>query len=259
MRAISYIRVSTKKQGQSGLGLEAQRELIGRFLDAQDGYLVEEYLDIASGSKDDRAVLKSAISHAKRINATLVIAKLDRMSRNVTFIASLMDSGINFKIAEMPEATTFQLHIHAALAQEERRLIRERTKASLVAAKARGVQLGKNGKKLAYFNKMGALKFADKFNEIIVTMRDIENLSFSQISRYLNDTKWTSREGKKWHPNTVRRIYLRLRLRAVKNDIGCSPPPNHPFGVKALDQTFDRVLEIATRIEAKKACHFRLL
>jgi len=149
---VAYYRVSTKQQGKSGLGLAAQREIIGKFI-GEDKDLIEEYEEVESGKKDKREILWKAIAHAKREKAKLLIARLDRFSRRVSFIANLMEEGIGLTVAEMPTATDFQLHIFAALAQEERRLISERTKAALYQAKKRGVKLGKNGKVLAERNR----------------------------------------------------------------------------------------------------------
>ena len=149
---VAYYRVSTKQQGKSGLGLAAQREIVGRFI-GEDRVLIGEYEEIESGRKDKREILWKAIAHAKREKAKLLIARLDRFSRRVSFIANLMEEGIGLTVAEMPTATDFQLHIFAALAQEERRLISERTKAALYQAKKRGVELGSNGKVLAERNR----------------------------------------------------------------------------------------------------------
>jgi DNA invertase Pin-like site-specific DNA recombinase len=135
---IAYYRVSTKKQGKSGLGLDSQKEIVQNYLKDCDE-LIAEFTEIESGRKDSRVELSNAINLAKRNNATLLIAKLDRFSRRVSFIASMMESGIKFVVAELPSASDFQLHIHAAIAQEERRLISERTKTALDQAKKRGV------------------------------------------------------------------------------------------------------------------------
>ena len=161
---VAYYRVSTKGQARSGLGLAAQREIVGRFI-GTDKVLVSEYEEIESGRKDNREVLWTAIAHAKREKAKLLIARLDRFSRRVSFIANLMEEGIGLTVAEMPTATDFQLHIFAALAQEERRLISERTKAALQQAKKRGVELGKNGKVLAERNRENAAHRAIELRE----------------------------------------------------------------------------------------------
>ena len=153
---VAYYRVSTAKQGKSGLGLAAQKEKIENFARGR-GSIIADFTEIESGRKDERCVLWEAIEYAKVHQAKLVIARLDRFSRNVSFISRIMDQGIELVIAEMPDATTFQLHIFAALAQEERRLISERTKAALAQAKKRGVVLGRNVAVLAQRNKERAL------------------------------------------------------------------------------------------------------
>ena len=140
MRYVAYFRVSTQKQGKSGLGLAAQKSLIENFLTPEDE-LVAEFVEVQSGKSDERTELWRAIAFAKRNGAKILIAKLDRFSRKVSFIAGIMEQGIGLVVAEMPNATDFQLHIFAALAQEERRLISDRTKGALREAKKRGVQL----------------------------------------------------------------------------------------------------------------------
>lgn len=208
MKIVAYMRVSTKNQGKSGLGLEAQRGKIAEFVIAHDGELIAKYIDVESGSKNERMELQKAIAHTKRVKGTLVIAKLDRISRRVSFIANLMESGISFKVAEMGDATEFQLHIYAALAQEERRLISERTKAALVAAKARGVELGKNGKVLAKKNKRTATKFAETIKDNLLSLRS-QGLSFNAIAIELNNQEIQSYAGKKWYGASAQRAYLR--------------------------------------------------
>lgn len=209
MKAISYIRVSTKSQGRSGLGLEAQRELIDRFLSSEDGELIQEYVECVSGAKNDRKILNEAILHAKRIGGVLVIAKLDRISRSVSFISSLLESGINFRIAEMPTATHFQIHIYAALAAEERRMISERTKAALKAARARGTVLGSYSAVLSVENRQRATEFANHVKEEILSYRS-KGFSYRKIADALNECGITSFEGKGWYPATVLRAHRRL-------------------------------------------------
>ena len=147
-RYVAYLRVSTKTQEKSGLGLAAQRKTIGEFIETH-GELCGEFIEVESGRKQNREILWEAIRQAQRLKAKLVIARLDRFSRSVSFIAQIMEQGIGLTIAEMPTATDFQLHIFAALAQEERRLISQRTKAALQIAKAKGTVLGANGRVLA--------------------------------------------------------------------------------------------------------------
>lgn len=138
---ISYYRVSTERQGRSGLGLEAQREAVTRFLRADDR-VVGEYVEIESGKADDRPQLAAAMKACRQLGAVLLIGKLDRLSRRVSFIATMMESGIKFIAADMPDADPFRLHIEAAIAEEERRRISARTKAALQVAKAKGKVLG---------------------------------------------------------------------------------------------------------------------
>ena len=145
---ILYTRVSTKRQGDSGLGLEAQERDIKQYLENNATVPPEgigSFCDVESGSKADRPELNKAIEQAKQTGATLLVAKLDRLSRSVAFIANLMeDKKLDFTVAIMPRADKFQLHIYAALAEEERRFISIRTKSALAEAKARGVKLGGN-------------------------------------------------------------------------------------------------------------------
>ena len=209
MRAIAYMRVSTKSQELSGLGLEAQKERIQRFLNDCGGTLEAEYVDVQSGAKDDREALLQAIAHVRRINGTLVIAKLDRISRRVSFIASLMETGINFKVAEMADASEFQLHLYAALAQEERRLISERTKAALKAAKERGVALGQHGKVQAKVNRQISVQFAEGIKDLLLELRS-QGLSFRKIAQELNSKGIQSFQGGVWHGMSVQRAYLRI-------------------------------------------------
>ncbi len=138
---IAYYRVSTDRQGRSGLGIEAQRESVRRFVGGSDR-LVSSFTEIESGKTDSRPQLIGALAACRAAGAVLLIAKLDRLSRDVAFIAGLMKSDVRFIACDMPDADAFRLHIEAAIAEEERRRISGRTKAALQAAKARGVRLG---------------------------------------------------------------------------------------------------------------------
>jgi DNA invertase Pin-like site-specific DNA recombinase len=141
-RFISYLRVSTAKQGASGLGLEAQREAISRYLNGGQWTLAAEHVEVESGKNNARPALAAALKACRLTGATLVIAKLDRLSRNVAFLAALMDSGVEFVAADNPNATRFTSHILSAVAEHEAAMISARTKAALAAAKARGKVLG---------------------------------------------------------------------------------------------------------------------
>ena len=135
---IAYLRVSTDKQGESGLGLDAQQAAVARF----GGTVLDSFVEIESGRKSDRPRLADALQRCRETGATLLIAKLDRLARNVRFIATLMESDVRFVACDMPTADPFRLHIEAAVAEEEARRISQRTKAALAAAKAKGTKLG---------------------------------------------------------------------------------------------------------------------
>ena len=139
---VSYLRVSTAKQGVSGLGLEAQRATVESYLNGGKWTLVQELLEVESGKRNDRPALAEALRLCRKHKATLVIAKLDRLARNVAFISNLMESSVEFVACDMPTATKFTIHIMAAVAEQEAEMISQRTKAALSAAKARGTKLG---------------------------------------------------------------------------------------------------------------------
>ena len=141
-RFISYLRVSTDKQGEHGHGINAQRQAIRNYISAQGGDLLEEYVEVESGKRNDRPELHKAISRCQVSRATLIIAKLDRLSRNVAFIANLMDAGIDFVACDNPFANRLTIHILAAIAEHEREMISRRTREALAAAKANGKVLG---------------------------------------------------------------------------------------------------------------------
>src|SRR5215213_3033543 len=144
-RFVSYLRVSTAKQGHSGLGLEAQRQAVADYLNGGQWQLVTEVVEIESGKRSDRPKLEEALRLCRLHNATLVIAKLDRLSRDAHFLLGLEKAGVDFVAADMPSANRLTVGIMAMVADEERRLISKRTKEALAAAKARGVKLGAIG------------------------------------------------------------------------------------------------------------------
>ena len=151
---VSYLRVSTDRQGESGLGLEAQRKAVADYLNGGKWTLAAEFVEIESGKRsDNRPQLAAALAACKKQRAKLVVAKLDRLSRNMAFIATMMDSGVEFVAVDNPHATRLTLHILAAVAEHERMMISQRTKAALAAAKANGRKLG--GPKLAVATKLG--------------------------------------------------------------------------------------------------------
>ncbi|RUW57013.1 recombinase family protein [Mesorhizobium sp. M8A.F.Ca.ET.021.01.1.1] len=207
MKYVGYYRVSTKKQSRSGLGLEAQQQMVRQFA-ATHGALVAEFVDVESGRNDERSELAKAMIASKKAGASLLIARLDRFSRRVSFIATMMERGVQLVVAEMPHATDFQLHIFAALAQEERRLISERTKAALAQAKRRGTVLGRNGKVLAEANRQSAVAFARHMEQFLPSGWPV--MSYSEIARRLNEIGAKSPTGKQFHCQTVRSFVTRL-------------------------------------------------
>lgn len=203
---ISYVRVSTEKQGSSGLGLEAQREAIRRQIGTNP--LIEEYREIESGKRNDRPQLRAALAHCKKAKATLIIAKLDRLARNLHFISGLMESGVDFVAADNPHASRLVVHVMAAFAEHERDMISKRTKDALAAKKARGAVLG-NPKWQASIGKATAaatpVPVPPRIQKMILDMRT-EGQSLRKIAEELNALNITTSKQKPWHPQTISRI-----------------------------------------------------
>ncbi|WP_460989395.1 recombinase family protein [Sphingobium sp. TomTYG45] len=214
-RYVAYFRVSTAAQGRSGLGLAAQRSKIDAFLNADDEVLAE-FVEVQSGKADNREELWKAIAHAKKHGAKILIAKLDRFSRKVSFIAGIMEQGIGLVVAEMPHATDFQLHIFAALAQEERRLISDRTRSALAEAKKRGVALGKNAQALKERHRQQALDYARSIQPILKPML-ADGWSFTAIADQLNVAGVDAAKGGRFTAQTVKNIVVRLRMEEVRD------------------------------------------
>lgn len=215
-RFVVYTRVSTKKQGDSGLGLDAQDRDIQLFLDNYSEVpweVVARFEDVESGTRSDRPELAKAITLAKTTGATLLVAKLDRLSRSVAFIAQLLeDRKLNFRVASMPYADKFQLHIYAALAEQERDFISKRTKAALQEAKARGVKLGgyREGHKSHHEAlRQNADKAAQKVSSTILSRR-AAGATFQAIADELNALGVETARGGQWYATTVRNYAKRL-------------------------------------------------
>lgn len=207
---VAYYRVSTDRQGQSGLGLEAQRKAVLDYLTGTAGALVEEFTEIESGKRSDRPELVAALAACKRHKATLVIAKLDRLARNVAFIANLMESGVEFVAVDNPHASKLMLHMLAAFAEHEREQISIRTKAALAAAKARGVKLGRNGAQLASDRKIEASEFAKGLTDTISELRRRGFSTVRALRDELNRLGVASASGGVWHVPTVHRLLRRI-------------------------------------------------
>ncbi|WP_210466841.1 recombinase family protein [Rufibacter roseolus] len=211
---VAYYRVSTKIQGQSGLGLEAQRSAVRQFV-KQGDLILEEFTEVESGKKNNRSELAGAIDQAKRHQATLIIAKLDRLSRNAGFIFTLRDSGVDFVCADMPEANTLTIGIFAVLAQHERELISSRTKAALKVKKELGFQLGTPGnltleaiRKGLEVRKSNAM--LNKQNRQALTLIKIyreKGYSFQRIAEELNADGYVTRTGKLFLKGTVHHLF----------------------------------------------------
>jgi DNA invertase Pin-like site-specific DNA recombinase len=142
MQIVAYYRVSTKRQGQSGLGLEAQQSVVQQFATSTKSAILASYTEVESGKRNDRPKLTAAIAHARRSRATLVVAKLDRLSRNAGFLLTLQESGLPLVFCDLPGANEMTIGVMALVARQERQAISERTKSALQAAKARGLKLG---------------------------------------------------------------------------------------------------------------------
>lgn len=212
---IAYYRVSTQRQGASGLGLEAQRAATMTFLRSNGGSLLSEFTEVESGKRANRPELAAALKACRDGGAILLIAKLDRLARNVAFIANLLESGVKFTAIDMVNADRFMLHVYAAMAEEEARRISERTKAALAAAKVRGVALGAHGAVLARKHKATADNFSLEVGPKILAMYDDDGLSYRAIAESLNQSKIASFSGKSWHSTSVYRVATRFRGVAV--------------------------------------------
>lgn len=212
-KAVAYYRVSTERQGRSGLGLEAQQRSVEDFARRNEFELVYEYVEIESGKRNLRHGLNAALSECRKEHATLLIAKLDRLSRSVAFISTLMESGVEFKVVDNPYAEKFTLHILAAVAQKEREDISKRTTDALAAAKLRGVELGTYGRKvLSARNKILADEFARKMQPIIAAIKGRGITTIRAIATELNKLNIPTyyKASHKWHLNTVHKLIARF-------------------------------------------------
>lgn len=195
---ITFTRVSTNKQDNS---LESQISTIQRYVDGIGGIIINNFTETISGAKTSHQ-LELALKNCKKEKATLIVSKLDRLSRRVSFIAGLIEKKIDFVVAEMPSADTFQLHIYSSLAERERQLISERTKAGLKVVKAKGIKLGSP---LAQQTKQEAKDFAMKLEPIVNKYRKQGITSLRALVKKLNIEKIPTRLNKKWHYESLRK------------------------------------------------------
>jgi DNA invertase Pin-like site-specific DNA recombinase len=205
---VAYYRVSTDRQGRSGLGLEAQQAAVRGYLSASAP--IAEFIEIESGKRNDRPQLEQALALCRKRKARLVIAKLDRLSRNLAFIATLMDSGVEFVAVDNPHATRLTLHILAAVAEHERHMIADRTKAALQAAKNRGIRLGRNGAdRLAPAYRAAAMERARHLAPVLAELKST-GMSARRMATELTARGIPTPNGAKWHGQTVRRMINRV-------------------------------------------------
>ena len=217
---IAYLRVSTDKQGRSGLGIEAQRAAILRFVEAEGLDLIAEHIEVETGkgadALDRRPVLRDALAQARKAKAAVVVAKLDRLSRDVAFIANLMAQRVPFIVSELgAEADPFMLHIYAALAQKERAMIAERTRLALAQKKAQGAALGNRTNlpeaqaKGAEANRTGADAFAANVLPVVRELQAAGVTTVRAIAEALNARGIRTARGGEWHHSTVRNLLAR--------------------------------------------------
>ena len=227
---MTYLRVSTARQGRSGLGLEAQREAVRQFVSSRGGRIITpEFVEVETGKRNDRPELVAALKRCRVTSATLVVAKLDRLSRNAAFLMTLRDAGVEFVAADLPEANTMTVGVMAVVAQHEREAISQRTKAALAAAKARGTLLGgrrTGAANIASYQCRGVAAAREKAREAAELRRDaiealaFERLSFNAMAARLNADCVTTSRGDRWTATAVKRTIAIL----AGSKAGCMPP-----------------------------------
>lgn len=210
---VCYYRVSTQRQGESGLGLDAQKRAVEAFVQARGGTIVTAFTETESGKKiTNRPQLQEALKLCRRTRATLVIAKLDRLARNVHFISGLLETGVDFLAVDQPTKDRFMLHLHAAFAEEEARRISIRTREALAAAKRRGVVIGQTGRALADRHKAAALTRAKQYSPIVTELRARGIIQVRRVRDELNRQGIASPAGARWHLKNVHKLLTRLKL-----------------------------------------------
>lgn len=220
-RAVAYYRVSTQRQGRSGLGIEAQRATVQRFAASEEIAVIEAFVEVETGRGSDaldrRPRLAAALALARRERCPVIVAKLDRLSRDVAFIAGLMAQRVPFIVAELgADADPFMLHLYAALAEKERRLISERTRAALAARKATGAKLGNpaNAAEAASRGREVSIAEADRFAAtvmpVIGQLQSAGITSYRAIAAALNNRGIRTARGGQWQVSNVRNLMARL-------------------------------------------------
>lgn len=209
---VTYLRVSTDKQGRSGLGLEAQRETVTTFAAGRSGTVLAEFVEVESGARSDRPELAAALAAAKRAGATLLIAKLDRLARSVALISTLMEAKVEFVACDFPDASRFVLHLMAAVAEHERELISARTRAALAAAKARGVKLGTYSQILAARRIEEAQSYARSVENELRDIIASGARTVREIATVLNEREIPAPAGGRWWPSSTGKLLQRLNI-----------------------------------------------
>jgi DNA invertase Pin-like site-specific DNA recombinase len=237
---VSYYRVSTDKQNRSGLGLEAQRAAVEAHVAGACGAVAAEFIEVESGRKRDRPQLAAALAAARVHRAVLVIAKLDRLARNVHFVSGLMESGVEFVAADMPTVNRLTVHILAAVAEEEARMISARTKAALAAAKARGIRLGNPGlvagsaAQARVANAVKTERAQARAAEVLPFIEQAHQagaLTLQQLADALaaRGVSTPSGRGSRWHPVQVARIVGSAHSGFRFRKAACSPAAEAPL------------------------------
>ena len=221
-RAVAYLRVSTRQQQRSGLGIEAQRATVTRFAEAENFQIIAEYVEAETGKGSDalarRPQLAAALSAARSAKCAVLVSKLDRLSRDVAFVAGLMAQRVPFIVAELGrDADPFMLHLYAALAEKERRLISERTKAALAVRKASGRRLG-NPTNIRQAGQIGRASLVAEADEharsllpLLRTLRAEGAITIGAITRSLNERKIPTARGSRWHVSSVANLLVRTQ------------------------------------------------
>lgn len=219
---VAYYRVSTARQGRSGLGLDAQRQAVQDYLNGGRWSLIGEYVEVESGKRNDRPELDKALAACRIHGATLVVAKLDRLSRNAAFLLKLRDERVDFVAVDLPEANRMTVGIMAVIAEHEREMISARTKAALAAAKRRGVRLGNpahldrrarrkgTGASAKVRAALAAQRAAD-LTPIVDELRSTGATSLRELARGLNDRGIPTARGKQWTAAQVQRLLARIQ------------------------------------------------
>jgi DNA invertase Pin-like site-specific DNA recombinase len=202
------LRVSTDRQGENGYGIDAQRNAVADYLNGGKWELLREYVEVESGKRNDRPELAKALAECRKRKARLIIARLDRLARNVAFIANLMDGKVDFICCDMPEATRLTIHVLAAVAEHEREMIAARTRAGLAAARQQGVKLG--GPRLSEINERRQADSVARARAIQPILDELADLSTRAAAAELNARQVPTPTGRPWSAKTVSRARARI-------------------------------------------------